>query len=216
MAGTRNRLYVSNPAANTVTYLDVSSDALPAVVIPVANPISIAVLPDGTRAYVSSASVSGGNVTSRVIVINAENGSVRSTIPLSTAAQVCASNPFELSIAAAADSSRVYVGNCDVGDVAIIQTSNDTMLLQMPAPASAAQPSTVDIAGASQSGSNTTYTYTLISGNDAPGRHEHCDPKHGRRRERRNLRHHRRGQWNIHCPQPFGVTASSQHGRGRR
>jgi len=161
---TRNRLYVSNPAANTVTYLDVSSDALSPVVIHVANPISIAVLPNGSRAYVSSASVSGGNVTSRVTVINAANGSIRSTIPLTITAQVCASNPFELSIAAAADSSRVYVGNCDAGNVAIIQTSNDTLLLQMPAPVSAAQPSTVDIAGASQSGSNTTYTYTLISG----------------------------------------------------
>ncbi len=161
---TRNRIYVSNPAANTVTYLDASTDALTPVVIPVANPISVAALPDGTRAYVTSASVSGGNVTSRVTVINASNGSIRSTIPLTTAAQVCASNPFELSIAAAADSSRVYVGNCDVGNVAIIQTSNDTLLLQMPAPVSAAQPSTVDIAGASQSGSNTTYTYTLVSG----------------------------------------------------
>lgn len=160
----RNRLYVSNPAANTVTYLDASSDALTPVVIPVANPIALAVLPDGTRAYVTSASVSGGNVTSRVTVINASDGSIRSTIPLSTAAQVCASNPFELSIAAAADSSRVYVGNCDVGNVAIIQTSNDTVLLQMPAPVSAVQPSTVAIAGASQSGSNTTYAYTLISG----------------------------------------------------
>jgi YVTN family beta-propeller protein len=161
---TRNRLYVTNPANNTVTYLDASTDALTPVVIPMANPISVAALPDGTRAYVTSASVSGGNVTSRVTVINASNGSIRSTIPLSTAAQVCASNPFELSIAASADSSRVYVGNCDVGNVAIIQTSNDTLLLQMPAPASAAQPSTVDIASASQSGSNTTYTYTVISG----------------------------------------------------
>jgi YVTN family beta-propeller protein len=161
---TRNRLYVSNPAANTVTYVDASSDALTPVVIHVVNPIAVAALPDGTRAYVSSASVGGGNVTSRVTVINASNGSIRSTIPLTTAAQVCASNPFELSIAAAADSSRVYVGNCDVGNVAIIQTSNDTLLLQMPAPVSASQPSTVEIAGASQSGSNTTYAYALVSG----------------------------------------------------
>jgi YVTN family beta-propeller protein len=160
----RNRVYVSNPVANTVTYLDASSDALSAVVIHVMNPIAVAALPDGSRAYVSSASAIGGNVTSRVTVINAANGSIRFTIPLTTAAQVCASNPFELSIAAAADSSRVYVGNCDVGNVAIIQTLNDTLLLQMPAPVSASQPSTVDIAGASQSGSNTTYAYTLISG----------------------------------------------------
>jgi DNA-binding beta-propeller fold protein YncE len=57
---------------------------------------------------------------------------------LTTVAQACASNPSELSMAAAADSSRVYVGNCDAGNVAIIQTLNDTMLLQMPAPQSAA------------------------------------------------------------------------------
>jgi YVTN family beta-propeller protein len=134
---TRNRLYVSNPVANTVTYLQASTDALSATVRAIANPISVAVLPDGTRAYISSAVVSGGNVTSRITVINASSGSVTTTIPLTTVAQVCASNPSELSMAAAADSSRLYVGNCDAGNVAIIQTLSDTMLLQMPAPQSA-------------------------------------------------------------------------------
>ena len=135
----RNRLYVSNPVANTVTYLEASTDALAATVLSVANPVSVAALPDGTRAYISSASVSGGNVTSRVTVINASGGSVKSTIPLTTVtvAQRCGSNPSELSIAAAADSTRVYVGNCDAGNVAIIQTLSDAMVLQMPAPQSA-------------------------------------------------------------------------------
>ena len=141
---TRNRLYVSNPANNTVTYLDASTDALTATVLAIANPISVAVLPDGTRAYISSAafSTSGGvtYVTSRVTVINASSGSTTTTIPLSTvkAQPGCGPNPSELSMAAAADSSRVYVGNCDAGNVAIIQTLSDTMLLQMPAPESAA------------------------------------------------------------------------------
>ena len=147
---TRNRLYVSNPANNTVTYLDASTDALTATVLAIANPISVAVLPDGTRAYISSEAVSTSGtvtyVTSRITVINASSGSVTATIPLTTVAQaagcapnemVGASNPSELSMAAAADSSRVYVGNCDAGSVAIIQTLNDTMLLQMPAPQSA-------------------------------------------------------------------------------
>ncbi|MGA8489297.1 MAG: YncE family protein [Terriglobales bacterium] len=134
---TRNRLYVANPAKNTVTYLDASSDALSGVVIPVANPVSVATLPDGSRAYVSSASVSGGNVTSAVTVINALTGSVKSTIRVATAAKVCTSNPSELSMAASADSTRVYMGNCDAGNVAIIQTLNDTLVLQMPAPLSA-------------------------------------------------------------------------------
>jgi len=133
---TRNRLYVSNPAANTVTYLDAAApnDALAAVVIHVANPISVAALPDASRAYISSASVSGGSVTSRVTVINAFDGSVRTTIALTRVAQVCASSPSELSIVAAADSSRVYVGNCDAGNVAVIRTLSDTLLLQVPAP----------------------------------------------------------------------------------
>jgi YVTN family beta-propeller protein len=140
---TRNRLYVSNPANNTVTYLDASTDALTATVLAIANPISVAVLPDGTRAYISSAafSTSGGvtYVTSRVTVINASSGSTTTTIPLSTvkAQPGCGPNPSELSMAAAADSSRVYVGNCDAGNVAIIQTLSDTMLLQLPAPESA-------------------------------------------------------------------------------
>lgn len=133
----RNRLYVANPAKNTVTYLDASSDALTTAVIPVANPVSVAALPDGSRAYISSAAVSGGNVTSLVTVINAGNGSVKTTIPVTTVAKLCASNPYELSMAASADSTRVYVGNCDAGNVAIIQTLDDTLVLQLPAPQSA-------------------------------------------------------------------------------
>jgi YVTN family beta-propeller protein len=133
----RNRLYVVNPTANTVTYLDASSDALPAVTIPVANPVSVTALPDGTRAYVSSAAVASGKVVSQVSVVNASDGTIKSTIPLASVPQVCASNPSELSIVAAADSSRVYVGNCDAGNVAVIQTLNDSLLLNVPAPKSA-------------------------------------------------------------------------------
>ena len=101
-----------------------------AVAIPVANPIAVTALPDGSRAYVSSAALSGGDVTSSITVINAADGGVRTTIPLTTVAQICASNPSELPIAAVADSSRVYVGNCDAGNIAIIQTLGDTLLLQ--------------------------------------------------------------------------------------
>jgi YVTN family beta-propeller protein len=161
---TRNRLYIANPVNNTVTYLEASTDALPAVVLNVANPVSVATLPDGSRAYISSALVSGGNVTSRVTVINAADGSVRTTIPLTTVQQVCASTPSELSMAASADSTRVYVGNCDAGNVGDIQTISDTLLLQMPAPQSASQPSMARITAATQSVSNTTYAYVLISG----------------------------------------------------
>ena len=53
-----NRLYVTNPTANTVTALNVSADP-PTVLFatPVAaGPITVAVLPDGSRAYAVSSS----------------------------------------------------------------------------------------------------------------------------------------------------------------
>ncbi len=138
---TLDRIYVVNPAANTVTSLDASTDTLPATLISVANPKSVTALPDGTRFYVSSGSVSGGTVTSKVTVINATDFTVKTTIPLTSVPAVCAVKTWaELSVAAAADSSRVYVANCDAGDTAIIQTSNDTLLVQMPAPFSAQPP----------------------------------------------------------------------------
>jgi YVTN family beta-propeller protein len=138
---TLNRIYVVNPTANTVTSLDASTDALPPTPISVANPKSVAVLPDGTRFYISSGTVSGGTVTSKVTVVNAANFTVKTTISLTSVPAACAVKTWaELSIAAAADSSRVYVGNCDAGDTAIIQTSNDTLLVQMLAPFSAQPP----------------------------------------------------------------------------
>jgi YVTN family beta-propeller protein len=134
---TLNRVYVCNPVANTVTFLDVSSDGLAAVVIPIAHPVSVAPLLDGTRAYISSATVSSGRVTSEVTVINASDGSVKTTMPLATVAQVCASNPSELQIVGSADSTRVYVGNCDAGNVSVIRTLDESVQLQIPAPQAA-------------------------------------------------------------------------------
>jgi YVTN family beta-propeller protein len=136
-----NRIYVVNPAANTVTSLDASSDTLAATPISVANPKSVAALPDGTRFYISSATVSGGTVTSKLTVINAADFTVKTTIPLTSVPAICAVNTWaQLAVAAAADSSRVYVANCDAENAAIIRTSNDTLLLQIPAPFSAQPP----------------------------------------------------------------------------
>jgi YVTN family beta-propeller protein len=141
-----NRIYVVNPAADTVTSLDASSDTLPATPVTVANPTSVTALADGTRFYVSSDTFSGGVVTSKVTVFNAANFAVKTTIPVtSVPAQptFCTVKTWaELAIAAAADSSRVYVSNCDAEDTAIIQTSNDTLVTQMPAPFSAQPPPT--------------------------------------------------------------------------
>ncbi len=136
-----NRIYVVNPVANTVTSLEAGTDTLPATSIPIANPKSVAALPDGTRVYVSSATVSGGSVASKVTVINTFDFSIKTTIPLTSVPAVCSVKTWaELAIAGAADSSRVYVGNCDAENTAIIQTSNDQVLLQLPAPVSSQPP----------------------------------------------------------------------------
>ena len=92
--GKLNRLYVTNPVANTVTALSVSADPPAALfVLPVApSPTTVAVLPDGSRAYAVSSrkippctSNSGDSqlcISSAVTVINASDGSIRKTIPL--------------------------------------------------------------------------------------------------------------------------------------
>ena len=63
-----------------MTSLEAATDTLPATVLSVANPISVAALPDGTRAYISSATVSGGSVASKVTVINTSDFSIKTTI----------------------------------------------------------------------------------------------------------------------------------------
>lgn len=161
-----NRIYVNNPVTNTVTALNVASDP-PSVIFTTAvaaSPISLAALPDGSRIYVASGTCSSGSlsscaatagtVTSQVTVINANDGSIRSTIPLTTVPAVaqCSSARFELFVAAAGSSSRVYVSNCDAGETAVIRTvaenvgagtqPADAFVLNIPSPASSFPPPT--------------------------------------------------------------------------
>jgi len=143
------RLYITNPVTNQLIVLDASTDALAATTVAVTSPVAVTALPDGTRAYVSSATVTsapGGNtVSSQVTVLYATDLSLKTTIPLTEvqSAQGCASKTWsELFMAAAADSSRVYVGNCDAGNTAIINTSNDSLEAQMASPVSAQKPAT--------------------------------------------------------------------------
>ena len=138
---TLDRLYVTNPTTNKLIVLDASTDTLTPTTVSVANPISVTALLDGTRVYVATAAVSGTTVSSSVTILNTNNLSVKMTIPLTTVPLTCASGvPSELSIAAAADSSRIYVGNCDAGNIAVIQTLSDTLLLKIPAPLGAFNP----------------------------------------------------------------------------
>ncbi|HZQ67390.1 MAG TPA: YncE family protein [Terriglobales bacterium] len=144
---TFNRLYVTNPAAGTVSAFDVSSDppkalswsglAIKDSLGAAAVPASIAVLPNGTRAYIASATVSG---TPLVTIINTSDGSQRSVISLSRATMSCTGVRFSLFAAADPGGTRVYVGNCSAGNTSIINTLSDSLVLNLPAPPSAAPP----------------------------------------------------------------------------
>jgi len=212
-----NRLYITNPTAGTVSILDASTDPPNTLTasLPIpeyspqtssdplnpcrgasVTPTSIAALADGTRAYVASYQISGGQICSQVSVINTANNTVTKTIglefavpatglqstgvpvapdqtgcgstrsPSSSVPPFIQNTGFRVSVASSADSSKVYVANCDAGSTAIIPNSTDTQSANVGSPFSNLSPvtTTVDITAASQSGTTTTYTYTLISG----------------------------------------------------
>ncbi len=147
---TRNRLYITNPSANTLTILDASTDALNVfAALPVQNPVNVTALPDGSRAYVASATVNGSSVSSQVTVVNASSGTLTGTvISLAAVPAICdpATTRFRVFVAAAAGSSKVYVSNCDAGSTAIINTlatagaPPDSLALNLPGPAGNPQP----------------------------------------------------------------------------
>jgi YVTN family beta-propeller protein len=174
--GKLNRLYVISSTDATLSILDASADppvpltaaaltisaALPASGqtdpcsgAPV-KPVSIAALPDGTRAYVGSYRFvpSSGALCSQISVVNTSSNTIIAAIPLgsttvdlanpnptgcNTAASILAIPPFarfSVSLAASADSSRVYAANCDAGNTAILRTLDNVLVLNLPSPVS--------------------------------------------------------------------------------
>jgi DNA-binding beta-propeller fold protein YncE len=160
---TLNRLYVTNPTAHTLSVLNAAVDP-PAFLAtidltagvnppcPVAcSPVSVAPLPDGSRAYVVSyriaATCSDPNdvppcVVPLLTVINTSDNSVSKSIPVDVIITIpgqptvdkpdtpelgqCDTARFRLFAAASADSTRVYVSYCDAGTTAIIRTIPNT------------------------------------------------------------------------------------------
>lgn len=170
-----NRLYVTNSGLATLSIFDATLDPpnlLATLSLPSgANPscsigcASVAASADGTRAYVTTLRQGGSNVAVQVTAINTTNNTILGTInlPGTTALANCVGARFRVSSAAAADSSRVFVAECDAGAIATIRTA-DNSLISLPAPVSAAEPVRVNITGASQTGSETTFNYSLVSG----------------------------------------------------
>jgi len=171
-----NRLYVTSSTGATVSILDASADppapltAAPLTIsagLPASGqtdpcsgaavtPVSVASLPDGTRAYVGSYRfvASSSALCSQISVINTSSNTVIATVSLgsttvntanpnptgcNTAASIPATPPFarfSVSLAASADSSRVYAANCDAGHTAIVRTLDNALVLNLPAPLS--------------------------------------------------------------------------------
>ncbi len=193
----RNRLYVPNPTNATVGIFDASTDALTLLatidlkaVIPGGGaapcpasgcvPVSVAALPDGTRAYIASYYLDSTSancqqtscVQVQATVVDALTNQVTKAIPLPevSVSQVanCAAARFRISAATAIDSSRVYVSSCDGSAVWTINTSGDNFFATIPAPGSAYSPTLLNISAATQNGTDTTYTYTYDPNSGTP------------------------------------------------
>jgi DNA-binding beta-propeller fold protein YncE len=111
--------------------------------------VSVAALPDGSRAYVGAYYTdSAGNICPQVTVINASGNTIKTATPVPgfpAYDAVCSPGVFpptrfRFTMAAAGDSSHVYLASCDGGNVNVIDTFNDTYLLNLPAPVSARPP----------------------------------------------------------------------------
>ena len=108
--------------------------------------VAVAALPDGSRAYVGSFyedDATPPNLCPQVTVINTSSNTVRANIAVPGFPNYdtfCSTTRFRFTMAAGGDSSRIYLASCDAGNVNIIRTSDDTYLLNLPAPPSARPP----------------------------------------------------------------------------
>jgi YVTN family beta-propeller protein len=193
----RNRLYIPNPTTGKVGIYDASMDPpTPLATIdltapipggggsPCPNtgclPVSVAAVPDGTRAYVASYSIDSTSANcqqtpclqAQVTVIDELSNQVTKAISLPevsvSSVGNCASARFRISAAAAVDGSRVYVSSCDGSGVSSINTSGDVYFASIPTPGGSFSPTLMNISGATQSGSDTTYTYTYDPNSGTP------------------------------------------------
>jgi DNA-binding beta-propeller fold protein YncE len=124
-----NRLYVVNTGGNTVSVFDAASVAPgPPATIPLlatvpvgTGPVGVAALPNGSLFYVAN----GGS--NDVTVVSGNSFS-----PLTTIALPAGANPVW--IASEPTSSKIYVADKGTSETTIIQTVNNKISLNLPAP----------------------------------------------------------------------------------
>jgi DNA-binding beta-propeller fold protein YncE len=101
--------------------------------------IAVTALPDGSRAYVGSYyKDSLGNVCPQVTVIDLVSNGIKSNIAVPgfpAFEPFCSTTRFRLMMASAGDSTRAYLSSCDGGNVNIINTSTDSYIGNLLAPA---------------------------------------------------------------------------------
>src|SRR5271169_1243671 len=105
---------------------------------------AVAALPNGSRAYVGAYyEDASDNICPQATVIDVASNTIKTSfaIPGIIAYDAfCASTRFRIMMGAGGDSSRAYLSSCDGGNVNIIDTSNDTYILNQPAPIGSRMP----------------------------------------------------------------------------
>lgn len=110
--------FVSDSATNTVLPVNVASGVAPVAISVGGAPFGVAVLPDGSRVYVSNRGFST-RFNSTVSVIAVADGLVKTTITV---------GKMPMGVAADPSGSRVYVANNFSHSLSVIDTASDTVL----------------------------------------------------------------------------------------
>ncbi|MGE5072477.1 MAG: YncE family protein, partial [Anaerolineae bacterium] len=148
---THNRLYVASTAANTVSILNAAIQVPQAPTLigtPLAlpagsTPSMITALPNGREVYVLSTSATNTPV---LTALNPASETVTNIVALPAptsnpaAVSLCQASRFPFSVAAAANSSRVYVTNCYAGSTTILDATTNVRILNLNSPTSAYAP----------------------------------------------------------------------------
>ena len=114
-AGAQALAYVANFFSNNVSVIDTSSNTVVATVNVGSQPNSVAITPDGTRAYVTNG---GGDVW----VINTSGNTVAAKVVV---------GGYPTGVAITPDGTRAYVTKTNANSVAVIDTSSNTVTATM-------------------------------------------------------------------------------------
>ncbi len=129
----------TNPNCDTTNPIDANGfgNVLATVTVGV-NPSVVAVLQDGTRAYVCNQGNAAAGIQGSISVINLDSNTVTATIPASNASTVTASdllihgNPNFIAVTTGTPTGKVYATAPNSTDLTIIETDTDTVKTHLP------------------------------------------------------------------------------------